>query len=182
MDNNINSSDLEVEPAPRKDKYKRGEASIAMIIEQAANNRVSSKKTVKQLQFGKGAPGTQVTQHLWVRRFNAYRTSTLNQLLEKPFTGEDVIRFFDSIIDIVHSNFRGKPAPSRSLVVGGLSVIASYGTFTYNKASSYELTAHDASRLQTWLDDAVKAKRLTKGRWQKRVWLGFSIVSRMGKA
>lgn len=56
------------------------------------------KRTVKQLQYGHGAPGTQATQELWVTRFKTFRQITLKQSLDNPFCGDDLIRFFDSLI------------------------------------------------------------------------------------
>jgi hypothetical protein len=117
-----------------------------------------------------------------VQRFNVFRTSTLHQSIDTPFTGADVIRFFDSIISIIKPRARDNPAPSHTVVIRGFGIIDSYGTFQYSKKSGYELTAQDRSHMQTWLDGAVKAGRLTKGRCQEHVWLGFTIVSRMGNA
>lgn len=99
MNDEFNSSDVEF-GSPENDKrsYLIGQDSIDSIIENSARNRLASKKTVKQLQFGHGAPGTREKQDLWVRRFNSYRQHTLRQDPSVPFTGEDLIRFFDSII------------------------------------------------------------------------------------
>lgn len=68
-----NSSDMEFEPAPSKSLGTRpGQASITKIIQDVQNDRVSSNQTVKQLQYGHGAPGTRQHQELWVGRFNAF--------------------------------------------------------------------------------------------------------------
>ena len=69
IDDDFNSSDIEFEP-PANDKgaKKRGEASIAAIIANAASDRISLKKTVRTLQFGRGAPQTMKNQQLWVQR------------------------------------------------------------------------------------------------------------------
>lgn len=117
-----------------------------------------------------------------MQRFNAFRQSTLKKQVELPFTGDDVLRFLDSIVGKLKPSIRGKPAPCDKTIVSGFIAISTYGTFTYPEALGYKLTARDGSRLQTWLDDAVKAGRLTKGRWQKRVWLNYVIESRMAKA
>ncbi|KAK9246717.1 hypothetical protein V1506DRAFT_505362 [Lipomyces tetrasporus] len=179
----FNSSDVEFEPAPSKASGRRpGQASIAKIIEEASNDRLSSKRTLRQLQFGHGAPGTRENQELWVERFNAFRRFTLKQSLDEPFNGDDVLRFFDSIVSKITPGSKGKPAPNDKVVLNGIRIISSYGTFTYPKSSGYELTKYDGSRLQTWLDDSVKAGRLTKGVWKQRVWLNFMTVSRMGRA
>lgn len=182
MDDDINSSDMEFGPPPTTKAFPRGQASIAQIIENASNDRISSKKTVKELQFGAGAPKTLQAQQLWVQRFEAFRIHSLKQSTANPFTGDDLLRFFDSIIGRVIPGFKGKPAPTTTLVKTGLRVLLSYGTFTYAKSSGFEINKQDGIRLTTWIDDCVKAKRLTKGRWHRRVWLNFTIVSRMTKA
>ncbi|KAK9239336.1 hypothetical protein V1525DRAFT_417743 [Lipomyces kononenkoae] len=179
----FNSSDIEFEPVPSKASARRpGQASIAKIIEEASNDRLSSKRALRQLQFGRGAPSTRKVQELWVERFNAFRRFTLRQSLDEPFNGDDVLRFFDSIISKITPGCKGKPVPNADLVLSGFRVISSYGTFTYPKSSEYELTQYDGSRLRTWLDDSVKAGRLTKGVWNQRVWLNFMTVSRMARA
>jgi hypothetical protein len=66
----FNSSDIEYDhPLPKT--RPRGQLSIQKIIENASGDRINSKKAVKQLQFGSGAPGTMSNQDLWVQRFNA---------------------------------------------------------------------------------------------------------------
>ncbi|KAK9484869.1 hypothetical protein V1527DRAFT_490413 [Lipomyces starkeyi] len=97
----------------------------------------------------------------------------------RPFNGDDVLHFFDSKIT---PGSKGKPVPNDGVVRSGFRIISSYGTFTYPKSSGYELTKYERSRHQTWPDDSVKAGRLTKGVWKKRVWLNVMVVSRMGKA
>jgi hypothetical protein len=95
----VNSSDVEFEP-PEVDKQlsTAGQASIDQIIANATSDRLTSKRRLKQLEFGSGAPDTRYKQSLWVRRFNAFRQHTLKQDLTVPFTGDDIVRFFDTII------------------------------------------------------------------------------------
>jgi hypothetical protein len=93
-----------------------------------------------------------------------------------------LIRFFDSTVGKVKPGFTAKPAPSKCVFVKALTILADYGTFTYPQATGYQLTARDSKRITVWFDDAVKAGKLTKGLWQKRVWIGFFVLSRMAKA
>lgn len=69
------------------------------------------------------APGTGVIQQLWVERLNAFRTYTLKQSLQDPFNGDDIIRFFDSIIGKIRLVSRDKPVPSRDVVTNGFRII-----------------------------------------------------------
>jgi hypothetical protein len=178
----LNSSDIEFEPAPSKGRSNLGKQSIEDIIAHAAEDRISSKKSIKTLQFGSGSPGNIQNTLRWVKRFNAFRQYALRQNVDLPFTGDDLIRFFDSIIGKLKPSIKAKPVPSADIVRNALISLSSYGTFTYPEASGYKLTARDGVRLQTWVDDAVKSGRLIKGRWKRRVWLNFTIVSRMTKA
>lgn len=100
---NFNSSDVEFEVTASEKPSGRlfGQASIDLIVQHATEYRLTSKKTVKQLQFGHGAPSTRQQQSLWITRFEAFRTHSLKQSVDLPFTGEDLIRFFDTIIGIV---------------------------------------------------------------------------------
>lgn len=95
----FNSSDIEFEDeSPVLTDRLYGQASIDKMIASAQEDRLSSKKSFKQLKFNAKAPGTQATQSLWVRRFEAFREHVLHQSNSTPFTGQDLVRFFDTII------------------------------------------------------------------------------------
>jgi hypothetical protein len=100
MSDDFNSSEVEFEPRAVDPRYLRaGQKSIDAIIAGATADRLSTKRTVQQLQFGTtGAPGTRYLQNLWVNRFNAFRQESLRQNTTTLFTGDDLIRFFDAII------------------------------------------------------------------------------------
>lgn len=93
----FNSSDIEFEAAVSKRPAGRfdGQASIDLIVQHAAEYRLSSKKVSRQLQFSFGAPSTRRQQSLWITRFEAFRIHALKQSLDTPYTSEDLIRFFD---------------------------------------------------------------------------------------
>src|SRR5206468_4158887 len=115
--------------------------------------RVSSKKSFKSLEFGRGAPGTINSAHRWVSRFNTFRQAALRQNIKLPFTGQDIVRFLDSIIGKLKPSVNGKPVVSVTVVKAAVSCLAEYGTFTYSKASGYELTRQDAALISTWSHD-----------------------------
>ena len=99
MDPNFNSSDVEFEPPPVDPRRLRaGQRSITAMIAEAGSLRMSTKRTARELDFASGAPGTRAGQTLWVNRFDSFRTEVLRHNLETPFTGEDLVRFFDAII------------------------------------------------------------------------------------
>ncbi|KAK9245323.1 hypothetical protein V1506DRAFT_521936 [Lipomyces tetrasporus] len=161
----FNSSDIEFEPpVNNRSGTQPGRASIAQIIENADSDRLTSKRAFKQLQFGHGPPGTRTQQELWVARFNAFRTHSLKKSLSVPFSGEDIVRFFDSIIGRLAPAGRGKPAINDDVVINAFPHHFSLRNF------------------HTFIDNAVRAGRLMRGLWNRRVWLNFMTVSRMGRA
>jgi len=106
MDEPFNSSDIEFEPAPSKATTRRGKTSIAKMIEQAASSRVSSKKAVKQLQFGSGGPRNPHCSAAVGATFQCLSNFHAASINRQSFTGADVICFFDSIIGIVKPSVR----------------------------------------------------------------------------
>ncbi|KAI9793441.1 MAG: hypothetical protein M1816_000335 [Peltula sp. TS41687] len=137
---------------------------------------------LSKLEFGNGAPSTRATQDLWVGRFNAFREFTLKKALTDPFSGDDILRFFDSIISKIRPTNRGKRGPGVEWLTSAFKILSAYGIFTYPKSSGYELTNRDGLRLHTFLDDAVKDGRLTKGLWHRSVWLNYMTLTRIGRS
>ena len=73
----FNSSDIEFEPAPRNPFAEAGKASIEAIISNAVEDRLTSKKTSKQLTNVHGCKKTQYIDTLWYQRFTTFRQHTL---------------------------------------------------------------------------------------------------------
>lgn len=193
----IDFGEPDIDPSDRS----IGQKSIDAIIANATQDRITSKRTVKHLQFWHGAPSTRAKQKLWVKRFEAFREHTLGNDPTVPFTGLEVIRFFDSIISKMSLPLftlypangtpvagklkpanHDKPAPSVVTVVKAFETIVDYGVFTWSEKDGYHMTRQDASQFRAFLDDAVKAGRLIKGSWCKRTWIGFLTLSRMVRA
>ena len=101
MADDFNSDDLVFSDPPEPSPFRArvGEKSIQRIFEDAASDRVSTKKVVKQLQFLDGgiAPTTVLSRALWVRRLESLRQAW-GQDVNKPYSGDDLIRFFTAII------------------------------------------------------------------------------------
>ncbi len=68
---------------------------------------------------------------------------------------------------------------SKGTVLGGLADILQWGTFTY---VGFVITRQDRLKLKTWFDDANKAGRLIRGRWDRKVWLTHTLIARMCRA
>ncbi|CAI7636217.1 unnamed protein product [Penicillium viridicatum] len=176
MDDDFNSSDIDFgPPETNKRGHAVGQESNDQIIQNSAANRLTSKKRVKQLQFGYGAPSFRRSQDLEVRWFNTYRQYTLRQDPTILFTGEDLIRFVDSVIDIVKPTDTSKPAPNLGLINRAFKILLAYGEFTWTESDGFKISRYDGRRLQSFLDDAVKAGRLIKGSWRKRAMCHHDI-------
>ena len=95
------SDDLEFSdpPEPSPSLARVGAKSIQRIFEDAASDRVSTKKLVRQLQFLDGgiSPSSRFMQTLWVRRLESLRQAW-GQDINKPYSGDDLIRFFAAIM------------------------------------------------------------------------------------
>ncbi|KAK3718658.1 hypothetical protein LTR37_004875 [Vermiconidia calcicola] len=179
----FNSSDIEFEPAAPKLNANAGKASIQRIIEDAASDRLTSKKRVKQLTFGHGAQFTRYKQSLWVKRFEAFREHALKQDLDRPFAMDDVIRFLDSVLKSGKLKLqRGKPGPNDDLVWDACHVLLKYGEFRWSVEDGFTITSHHRAHLETFVDDAVRRGQLIRGHWRKRTWIGFVTLSRMIRA
>lgn len=96
------SSDIEFDLDDATSKASKtahlGARSIDSILACASDDRLSTKKKVKTLEFGTGSPVMIQRAYLWKNRFEAFRKSTLDQDLKTPFTGMDILRFLDAII------------------------------------------------------------------------------------
>ncbi|KAJ6096884.1 hypothetical protein N7486_007630 [Penicillium sp. IBT 16267x] len=68
-----------------------GQKSIDAIIASATKDRIASKRALKSLQFGKGAPGAPEHQQPWVQRFKAFREHSLKNDPIVPFTGKAIL-------------------------------------------------------------------------------------------
>ncbi|KAI3398505.1 hypothetical protein diail_9029 [Diaporthe ilicicola] len=177
----FNSSDVEFDddPSPELNERLYGQESIDRMIADAQKDRISSKKTVKQLRFQGVAPKSQSYQSLWTRRFEAFRQHVLQQSPDVPFTGTDMIRFFDSIIGKIKPCGTNKPAPNLNVIQSAFKVLLKYGTFRWSDKDGFGMTPHDGARFKAFTIQAVKEKRLIKGTWRKRTWIGFVTLSRM---
>ncbi|KAI4245321.1 MAG: hypothetical protein L6R42_010222, partial [Xanthoria sp. 1 TBL-2021] len=72
-----------------------------------------------------------------------------------------------------------RPGPSKSTSVSGVVDWVSYGRFQFE---NYTYDARAALRLQTFLDNCAKQKRISKGTWSERVFIGFLLFSRISRS
>jgi hypothetical protein len=95
---------------------------------------------------------------------------------KQGFTGEDLIRFFDTMLGVVIPRSKSKPAPSARTIMDAIHICLSYGVFQYNMP----WTKQEMARLKVWFDNAKAAGRMTTGIWEKRVRIGFTTLSKIG--
>lgn len=155
-----------------------GLRSIAQIHEDAVLDRHESKGMVKRLQFGYGAPGTMSQQSLWVRRFKEFRSVTLHQDILLPFTTEDILRFFNSMLNKM-SLPHGKPGLNVGTFVTATAVLLEYGRFQWRKDEGFDLGEQLGVKLKCWIHDCVQQGTLMRGHWQKKTWIGFTVLSHL---
>ncbi|KAF5872684.1 putative zinc finger x-linked protein [Botrytis fragariae] len=174
----FNSSDIEFDAPVKKSRRILGQRSIQQMIDKAPDLRIQSKKTAKQLSFGTGRQETKDAQLLTIERFKTFRTDALRHAnFKDSFSGDDAIRFLDSIIGIIIPSRRNKPAPNASTAISMIRSLSLYSIFTYN----HRFTPQESARINTWFDDAKRAGRLTVGNWSERIKVGVSTLSYMVK-
>ena len=61
----LDSSDIEFDAPLRNPFHSSGKASVMAMLDHALDDRIASKRQVKQLAFVKGSPGTQYIHALW---------------------------------------------------------------------------------------------------------------------
>ena len=87
----INSSDDNTSPRPRGCFATAGQTNINDIIDHAMEDKISSNKEVKALNFSLGRPRAQDNGALWSNRFEAFWT-VLGDDLTVPPSGQDIKR------------------------------------------------------------------------------------------
>jgi hypothetical protein len=78
-EDDFDSSDIEFEPPSPNAFINAGRASIATVVEHAGEDRLTSKKSCKQLAFVAASKKTEYMTHLWYARFVAYSTFALKK-------------------------------------------------------------------------------------------------------
>ncbi|OQD68729.1 hypothetical protein PENDEC_c031G04877 [Penicillium decumbens] len=171
----LNSSDLDFGP-PTTKRRRLGEASIKSIIENAETDRIKSKRVVKNLEFGHGAPTTRNAQDLWVSRMEVFRKATLKHDVTTPFIGDDLLRLFHSIIGKMKTP---TDQVSAKTIVRAYRILCAYGEFEWQ---DFRITKQDIARFQSFVDDKCRDGSLFRGTLKPKTWLGFATLSRMVRA
>ncbi|GAB1741961.1 hypothetical protein NU219Hw_g7361t1 [Hortaea werneckii] len=155
----FNSDDIEFAPKQSQQQEKKyGSRSIEKMLESAESDRIESKRVIE--------------------RFQAFREEVLKQgdaARHRPFTSDDLIRFLTSILDKMELQ-RDKPAPNLSTITSAIHYLLAYGAFAWRE---FRWVKYDSARLKAWVGTALQEGRLIRGRWHKKVFIGFPVVSRL---
>ncbi|KAK0125600.1 hypothetical protein ONS96_009435 [Cadophora gregata f. sp. sojae] len=172
-DEDFNSSDMEFEERPNP-FWAAGLESIEAIMDQALEDRVSSKKMSKTLTHAEGSPKTEYITALWMNRFKAFRTHTLKKKAEETPIGAEIERFLASMITKVKPV--GNEVPSLSWIRMGFRRILMGLLFQYSK---FTLSAHERVRIKSAFEQFLKDGLITRKPSREAQWVGAFLVSRL---
>lgn len=114
MAEDFNSSDIEIE-APVKRFQRAGFASIQKMQENKFEDQTYSEMRLKTLTDEQGAPGTQYIRDLVMNRFDAFRAVS-RKPPDGPPTGDEVIRFVETLVHNIRSTYGDRHAISKYTV------------------------------------------------------------------
>ncbi|KAL1868207.1 hypothetical protein Plec18167_008401 [Paecilomyces lecythidis] len=177
MEEDFNSSDLEFE-APAEKFPRAGFASIQKMQENKFEDRARTKMELKTLTDQRGAPGTQYSRNLVMKRFDAFRETSENPP-DGPPTGDEVIRFVDTLVHNVRSTYGDRHAISKYTVRNWLYSLSEGMSFRYQ---DYKMTRRDRIRLDECIASLVKEGKLIKGKQRKPVFVGVVLLQQMARS
>jgi hypothetical protein len=125
-------------------------------------------------------------EDLWILRFFVFEKEVLKHALDDPLNAADVISFLDCVTKTMKPVGDNKPDVAEEYIRKGFDIVIRYGIVKYNTKAAPDadmrISLADAQLVQSWLDKAIQSNRITRGVWEKRVWLSFMLVSRMTRA
>lgn len=75
-----------------------------------------------------------------------------------------------------------KPTPNENTIIVGAKIILAYGHFNWNELDGLQLGKQASVKFKTWIDKAVKQNQLIRGSWNKKTWIGYTVLSRLVRA
>jgi hypothetical protein len=200
----FNSSDLEFE-APSNPFFSAGLASVQAIIDNAAEDRIRSKKVTKTLGLSEASPKTEYLTALWHNRFVTFRSHSLRKrygIIPAPIPSTSsslgLVHFLtpnltsdimssavevpngadiERFLDSILSKI--KPigeVPSLSWMKVGLRRILTSLTFHY---PTFALSRHEALRIKTLFQQCLKEGRITRKPIRDAQWIGSLLLQRL---
>ncbi|KFY80705.1 hypothetical protein V499_00479 [Pseudogymnoascus sp. VKM F-103] len=173
MEDDLNSSDIEIGSPKRNRFHAAGLTSINAIIESAAADRLSSKRSQKKLAFTESSSKTQYITELWSNRFTTFRIHTLRQNIESTPTGADIERFLHSVISKSETR---RDVPSLSWLKGGLERLLPKLLFDYQE---FVLSRNETMRLKSTIRSLLQDGLVTDEPSRESNWVGSILIRRM---
>lgn len=107
-------------------------------------------------------------------------TRTRSYSIDTCPSGELIFRFIDTRVKETAPVGPGKLVPSLATIVGVWRTLISLLTFRHRDLESH-YTKYDVSHIHTHLDQLVMQKKLIRGRWHKKQWLGVVVIQRIAR-
>ncbi|KFY59512.1 hypothetical protein V496_05667, partial [Pseudogymnoascus sp. VKM F-4515 (FW-2607)] len=173
MDDEYDSSDLEFEPPPNPFES-AGLESIEAIINNAAEDRVTSKKITKELIFVEASKKTEYLTYLWYNRFVAFRVNSIKKSLDNTPSMDELERFLCSIVSRVRP--RSNEVPAFTWLRGGLRRLIVVLTFHF---ADFKVSKHDSLRMKTVFQQLLNDGKITREPSRQVQWIGSVLVRRL---
>ncbi|KAF4556931.1 Hypothetical protein D9617_1g088130 [Elsinoe fawcettii] len=142
-----------------------GQRSTTAMIDNALQLRTESKAVIKKLDPFGVSPSFRAQNKLAV----------LNTAdVTKPFKAQDVIRYLDSFHTFVETQ-NDQPAPSLHHILANVKAIMMFAKWQWP-----DFKIHN-ELLRSHIHHLVREKKVIKGVWKPRVWLGFATMARLAQ-
>lgn len=169
------SSDMEFSPSPQPKSTKLGLRSLELLKENAAADRISSKKAVKKLKYVNLVPREQYRHDLWMIRFRTFRDVTLNVNLTRTPTTEQIQRFLYVIVNRVRPQ-SSKELPTVLWLKKGVKTLVRGLEFDFPE---FSLSKHERLHIDMTVTTLLKEGKLTQDTVRPRHWAGVILIRRM---
>ncbi|KAK4983140.1 hypothetical protein LTR50_007403 [Elasticomyces elasticus] len=161
------SDELDFGPPPPNPYATAGARSVAAIIENAGELRIESKKVIKNLQGGHGAPGTRENRALP----NAVPT------------GKDLARFLVSIVPNIHSSFGSVECPALPISYATIRNAMKLTVYTIQcRHDTFRLTCGEQDQIKTLFRKLQEDGQISKERKLERQWLPARTIGHFVRA
>ncbi|CAN9090859.1 unnamed protein product [Alternaria alternata] len=165
------SSDIEVEEVP--DAFAGlGASSLARALQNATEDRKSTKIAYKQRPKYYGSPGTQMAQAIWGNRFRGFLSTTLHVGPGTMPTVEHIIRFIYAFPEYISARSPSGMVSWSTLTDGIARVIKSI-QFTH---PDFRVKSGEAAQIKAVLADLLNKNVITKDRGREARWISSRLV------
>ncbi|KFY87827.1 hypothetical protein V498_07012 [Pseudogymnoascus sp. VKM F-4517 (FW-2822)] len=172
-DTEYDSSDADFNP-PQHRFDRAGSSAVEDFKANTSEDRVLSKKFMKELPFTKGNRGTEYLAMCWLNQFQAYREMTLRVDTSSTPTGEQIRRF------IVTKATRTKPKVLSTLslhtIDSGISALLSVLEFFFKE---FGLTGHEKAKIDAVKHKLVEDGKLTTEPTRDTQWVGVFLLRKI---